>query len=462
MGTTGLCCEHSNAAHVFVRVACMLALACSSLCATCHHKALMHLLCCLWLLLLLLLVAGLSDQSMALAFLTDSTTDNPLVQKLAAWVAQGAAPPPLFYSAVCVSSSPWDVGLRAAGLTTYDSSTASLTPDLKLNVAAQPKPTLTSKRAPVTLLSAEFTPQQAGKVASSSKGWDAVPSNSTLVFSAQGSGEVSIAAALNFTPADLLPFPTYRGLWVQRAVLVEQGSSGNSSSSSSSFKAAEEGIGLGKIVTVAVQVTSPDDQSDVTVEALMPGGLEPLDPNVFKDSDAATICSSGNDETPLSGSSSNSGFGPQRKGFGGVPMMLAVPMNGPRASFWRPIWPICPVQTTAPDKVSFRFGYMRAGTHTMRFKAVAATSGTFVLPPVKAFVQQQPEVMGLSPAGSLTVCLKADTGCAAQQPEGQAPGTPAKACPQDCNGNGACNLARGVCICDTGFSGAACADLAVE
>lgn len=187
---------------------------------------------------------------MALALLVDSAAENPLVQKLAAWVAQGAAPPPLYFSAVCVSTSPWDAGLRAAALTTYDSSTASLTPDLKLTVVAQPKPTLTSKRAPATLLTATFTPEQAGKVASSSKGWESVPSNSSLVFAAQGSGEVSIAAALNFTPADLLPFPTYRGLWVQRAVLVEQAAA----NSLSSLSAAEEGIGLGKIVTVAVQV----------------------------------------------------------------------------------------------------------------------------------------------------------------------------------------------------------------
>jgi hypothetical protein len=208
-------------------------------------------LCCL---LLLLLRAGLSDQSMALAFLVDSAAENPLVQKLAAWVAQGAAPPPLYFSAVCVSTSPWDAGLRASALTTYDSSTASLTPDLKLTAVAQPKPTLTSKRAPATLLTATFTPEQAGKVASSSKGWESVPSNSSLVFAAKGSGEVSIAAALNFTPADLLPFPTYRGLWVQRAVLVEQAAANSSSGSGSSLRAAEEGIGLGKIVTVAVQV----------------------------------------------------------------------------------------------------------------------------------------------------------------------------------------------------------------
>lgn len=198
--------------------------------------------------------AGLSDQSLALSFLVGANVDNPLIQKLAAWVAQGAAPPPLFFAAVSVSSNPWDAVLRAESLTNYDSSTASLTPDLKLTVNAQPKPSLTSKRAPVTLLTAGFTPQQADKLASSSTSWAAVPANSTLVFGAQGNGEVSVAAALSFTPADLLPFPTYRGLWVQRAVLWEQQTPSGSSSNSAGGSTGSGGVGLGQLVTVAVQV----------------------------------------------------------------------------------------------------------------------------------------------------------------------------------------------------------------
>lgn len=202
----------------------------------------------------------------------------------------------------------------------------------------------------------------------------------------------------------------------------------------------------------------------------MPGGLEPMDPNIFKDADAATICSSGNDETPLSGSSGGMndvsvGFSPKPRFLSILPMPMPFSGGGDSSgSFWRPMWPVCPLQTTSPDRVTFRFSYLRAGTHTMRFRAVAATSGVFVLPPVKAFVQQQPEVMGLSPAGVLTVCASAEA-CAAAGAGGsaaQAAGAPAKACPADCNGNGACNLSTGTCLCDSGFGGAACADLATE
>lgn len=200
----------------------------------------------------------------------------------------------------------------------------------------------------------------------------------------------------------------------------------------------------------------------------MPGGLEALDNNVFRDPEAASTCSSSDDEDGGLDAGNMVGGG----GFvGRLPANMAPPMmvktvaaapgrgfSGSR-SVWpgRTIWPMCPLQITSPQGVVFRYSYLRAGTHTVRFKAVAATSGVFVLPPVKAYVQAQPEVMGLSPAGQLVVCAKASGGCAAKAGSGGGGvATAAKACPGNCNGNGACNLARGVCICNAGFSGPGC------
>jgi hypothetical protein len=416
-----------------------------------------------------------------------SGTDNPLIQKVAAWVGQGAAPPPVrTFGAICVSSNPWETALRGAALTAYDAATSSTSPDLLLTaVAGVPAPASAATAAAgsnksssssngsnakafqgpfVNLLSARFNTSNAGTIVRSSTKWERIPSGSSLVFNAKGSGEVSIAASLNFTPEALLPFPTYRGFWVQRVVQLASADGGNLA-----------GVGLGKLVTVAVQITSPDDQSDVVVEVLMPGGLEPLDPNVYKDADLATSCSSSEDESDLSAASSSNvrgvavgkPFAVASIGTAAYPSMsegaVAQPgrmlMSTGFASMYRPIpwwrpWPVCPVQTTSPASVLFSFSYFRAGTQTLRFKAVAATSGVFTLPPVKAVVQQQPEVMGLSPAGTFTVCPTADTCAAAQQQLGAA--AAAKACPKDCSGNGACNLANGVCICDAGFSGVDC------
>lgn len=417
-----------------------------------------------------------------------SGTDNPLIQKVAAWVGQGAAPPPFrTFGAIAISSSPWESALRGAALTSYDAATASTIPDLALTaVAGVPAPAAAAAAGSnkssssnaklfqgpfVNLLSARFNSSNAGSIARSSTKWERILPGSSLIFNAKGSGEVSIAASLNFTPEALLPFPTYRGLWVQRVVQLASADGGNIA-----------GVGLGKLVTIAVQVTSPDDQSDVVVEVLMPGGLEPLDPNVYTDPELASSCSSSEDESDLSApssSSSNGGFALGKPvavasigaaaAYPGIaesapmvqlsrPGRMGISSSMPSSPYrpipwWRP-WPVCPVQTTSPASVLFSFSYFRAGTQTLRFKAVAATSGTFTLPPVKAYVQQQPEVMGLSPAGTFVVCPTAEPCAAAQQQLGSA--AAAKACPKGCSGNGACNLASGVCICDGGFSGADC------
>eukprot|EP00775_Hariotina_reticulata_P009083 gene9083-9253_t len=394
--------------------------------------------------------AALSDQALALVLFLRSGTDNPLIQKVAAWISQGAAPPPLVaFGAVSVSSNPWESGLRSLSLSAYDNGTESTTPDLRVKALAQ-NPKTAANSQPVELLSARFNSSNAGNISRQMNKWEQIPPGANLFFTAKGRGEVSVAVSLNFTPAQLLPFPTYRGLWVQRIVQLASAEGGSI-----------QGVGLGRLVTVAVQVTSPDDQSDVIVEVLMPGGLEPLDPNVFKEPDVATTCRSSDDESDLSS--------PSAPSFKPVPRMVPMPtisvsfapdnQFGSRSPYqtsawWLP-WPVCPVQTTTPATVSFKFDYFRAGTQTIRFKAVSATTGVFALPPVKAYVQQQPEVMGLSPAGLFTVCPTAADCPAAQQ---LLPASPAaKACPGDCSGSGACNLALGQCICDAGFSGPSCA-----
>jgi hypothetical protein len=231
---------------------------------------------------------------------------------------------------------------------------------------------------------------------------------------------------------------------------------------------------------------------DVVVEVPMPGGLEPLDPKVYTDPDAATICGRSDDEADIEAQPSRSG--PKGRPFfpGGGPVMVsegvvamprrrrlagaAAEEGGPPAGYPRrrqlaaaalrpaggawmiwPPWPVCPAQETLPSVVTFRFSWLAAGTHSIRFRAIAATPGSFVLPPVKAYVSKQPEVMGLSPGGNFTVCGARGAACDVS-PQKAAP--PPKACPSACGGNGVCNLATGACICDAGFSGKACDKLA--
>eukprot|EP00983_Pelagomonas_calceolata_P101454 1158700-Pelagomonas_calceolata.AAC.1 len=110
---------------------------------------------------------------------------------------------------------------------------------------------------------------------------------------------------------------------------------------------------------LAPQLTTPDDLGPVTIDVLMPAGLEPVDPNL-------------------------SGGGARGCALGDV---------GNAA--WKAVrswWPICPTQETRPEAVQYHYQSMMAGTHTLEFMAVSVTEGLFILPSAKAFADNQAEV----------------------------------------------------------------------
>lgn len=349
--------------------------------------------------------ASTTTQALALLTLIGAHVENPLVDKLAQYLASGIVRRGPF----SVSLADSEVVVVSVALVAYDRHTKSTDPDLRLKVTA----------AGHTLMEEEFTPSSTvGLVTSSTPLTDLIGVTSSkaangslpsIQFLAEGSGQVSLAVGLSFVPAKLLSFPTYRGMWVETAVLLDEGALVGPRG------ARVKTVPLGSLVTITVQVTSPDDLNNVMVEVLLPGGLEALDPNVFKGEDAQGTC--GGDGGPM-----------------------------PR---W--IWPQCPQQETHTNRVVFTYPFFSAGMHSSSFKAVAASAGTFVVPPTKAYVAQQPEVMGLSPAGELKVC---STPCEVEIDE-QGPGVP-KGCPKNCNHQGVCDLSRGVCICDGGYSGDDC------
>lgn len=61
------------------------------------------------------------------------------------------------------------------------------------------------------------------------------------------------------------------------------------------------------------------------------------------------------------------------------------------------------LQETSPERVVFQYNNLNAGTYVIDFQATAASVGNWILPPVEAYVDQQPEVMGLSAASSFKV-----------------------------------------------------------
>lgn len=107
-------------------------------------------------------------------------------------------------------------------------------------------------------------------------------------------------------------------------------------------------------------------------------------------------------------------------------------------------------QETRPNVVTFSYLGLSAGTSSVTLRAVAATPGNFVFPPVRASADRQPELMGMTAAETFTVCADC------QGPTVADVRSRPRACRNDCSGNGLCNLNLGRCSCNPGFGRVDC------
>eukprot|EP00210_Caulerpa_lentillifera_P004932 g4706.t1 len=310
-------------------------------------------------------------------------TEDQMLPKLAAYVG---APIGDYYGFTRFTD--YDKIVAMAALMSYDVSRNNIEPDV----------TLSTQSGSVTIFQTTFN-ESSVPIVAKRLDWEQLGDNpDSLQFTAMGTGEVSVALTLTFIPLELLTFPSYRGIFVERVITLEEnGGQGVSV------------VPVGSTVFVKVQFMTPDQLSETIVRVLMPAGLEPLDPNIF----------GGQNYCP-------------------VPFFSFFYKSN------------CPTQETTPSVVSFTFPFVRSGTNSVSFRAVAATVGNFTLPPTRVFVTDQPEVMGLSSAGSFEVC---QGGCEVQYINEE---SEPQSCPEDCNGNGSCNVKDGTCNCFIGFSGKAC------
>jgi len=166
----------------------------------------------------------------------------------------------------------------------------------------------------------------------------------------------------------------------------------------------------GDFVKITLQITTPDDLIGVEVVDLLPGGLEPLDPNLQASPDG---------------------------------------QNSPNAGWWwRP--PTFGPRQTLPDRIIWGANNLPAGTHTVSYTALAVTPGVFLHPPSKASVLAQPELLGLS-GGGYFVVTEDDVPVAEEQAYLEANGIPVqestipKECAEACAEDQACNLRTGTC-----------------
>ncbi|CAD7702674.1 unnamed protein product [Ostreobium quekettii] len=338
--------------------------------------------------------ASTTGNALALLAFARGAPDTPQLDRLANFVGSAPAGVRGFggFDALEKAFALWAIG-------DYDLKAGSATPEV----------TLVVKTGKNVLLNESFG-SAALRTVKESVSWEELKKNpEPLEFQVSGAGEVTLAVTLMFVPRRPIDFPTFQGILVEQSIQMTDSNSGNASSPPLSK------IPLGSVVAVTLQVTNPDLLGGTMLRALMPGGLEPIDP-----ASESFICPLLSEEFPFAVFS-------------------------------------CAVQETRPDVVTFQYNELAPGTQAVTFRAVAATVGTFSLPPVRAFVIDQPEVMGMSAAGSIEICSGENCEAEVQIANmGQM-----KACPNDCSGLGLCNLEKGKCLCFDGYSGEACEDFVV-
>lgn len=330
--------------------------------------------------------ADWKTQAYALEVLALSGATHPFVEKLANYLRAGEGQ--RRGRSFIYSFGYESQALAALALADYDEARNSLSPDLKLQAKSGSK----------TVLAAEFrdagAPQAEAAVSLASLPRRKGGAPRDVQFSATGTGEVSVAAVMRFVPSMLSPDPIYRGLFVERVVQPD--------------REGADVVAVGDFVTVTVQVTTPDDLGYVELADWLPAGLEAQKPV------AEPI-------TPF-------GFG-----FG---------------AWWRWMSAFDSPELHA-DRVTWRAHYLRAGSHSVSYRALAVTPGIFVHPPAKASVASQPELMGLSGAGAFVVLKEplppAEAAAFLAANKVPAPGKVVpKTCPR-CARDEICNLRTGEC-----------------
>jgi hypothetical protein len=178
------------------------------------------------------------------------------------------------------------------------------------------------------------------------------------------------------------------------------------------------------LVEVTIQVTTPDDLYDVVVEDWVAGCIEPLDPRLQVVGDSVGFVIDYNEI-----------------GYGLMDIWM----------FWG-WWSPFPTPEVTTDHVRWTANYLSAGSHSVTYQAVAVTTGVFVLPPTKAYVVKQPELMGLSYAGSFLVSEEyvqpsdVNTYITSHGATLNQQVTPVE-CKNGCGPDSQCNLKTGTCDC---------------
>ncbi|KAF2074368.1 hypothetical protein CYY_004343 [Polysphondylium violaceum] len=283
----------------------------------------------------------------SILFIMTSQT-NPLLEKMINFIGSGGISHPigLYYP---VDPSSETLALSIIAMTFYDKSFTNNTP-LSLNFTAF------QDKESQTLIN-HFFSQTSFENIKEKFDFDSLYSpNGTIHFEAHGNGQISISLGLTYTPTDLPKSPVNNGFSVEKAIFIQGSVTGNNQSTDTN----PNRFNVGDQVRVVISIYSPDDIGVVMVEDGASGSIEPLDNNIYSDSQPNSI---------------------------------------PYSYTFNPFQ----YRETRKDKVIFQTTQLTAGTFEVEYNCIVTTKGSFIIPPTKVFAVNQPEVFGLSSAFNIIV-----------------------------------------------------------
>jgi len=281
-----------------------------------------------------------------------------LTEKLANWIAAPSSE--IWYGVGAVQAA-----RSAYALLNYDRTRGNDRPSFVVRAAVGSFELLTTNgKAGVAFTSPSQAPAQA-----SVNAWLLPPHGPALakeklqLYAKGSSGEASVVVSVDFVPCErnravgpqckVSSEPVYRGIEVQKVIRRFNATTG----------ASVPGAGItsaqsGEQVEVTIQISTPDDLTNVRVVDWLPASLEALEFGERPD---------------------NVGFGATFYGW------------------WR--WSTFQTVEVRKDRVQALAYQLPAGTHTLTYTALVVTPGLFSLPPAKAYAVAQPELLGLSAGG---------------------------------------------------------------
>ena len=169
-------------------------------------------------------------------------------------------------------------------LADYDGASGSLAADVRLRVLSGATPIFdarlhSSSSTTTSSLTSDSADASGGGATSPTRIktllWSELPPppSPPLLFVASGVGEASVALTMQFTPFASFASPVYRGIHVAKIIQRFDSLLGRP------IGPPLASVPVGCVVTITLQLTTPDELSSLVVEDWLPSGLEPIDPN---------------------------------------------------------------------------------------------------------------------------------------------------------------------------------------